>query len=57
MVKLIGYSDVSAGIRQYVADTELDLKDIPDCEMGSTVLVIETGAILVKSGDGKWREM
>ena len=48
--KLDGY-----GSTQYVVDTENDKATLPvSCEMGSMVLVIETGKVYVKNSSGEW---
>ena len=57
MYKLIGYSEASSGIKEFVADTEADLVLIPDCEMGSQVVIIETGNVYIKDGNKAWRIM
>lgn len=57
MVKLIGYSNASAGIQQWLADTAAEVDNIPACETGSQVYVIETGEIKIKDGNGDWRAM
>ena len=54
MYKLLNYSEASAGIKEYVADTEADLVDITDCEMGSVCLVIDTKKMYMKNGSGEW---
>lgn len=57
MVKLIGYSNASAGIQQWLADTAAEVADIPACETGSQVYVVETGEIKILDGNGNWRTM
>lgn len=57
MVKLIGYSNASAGIQQWLADTAAEVDNIPACETGSQVYVIDTGEIKIKDGNGDWRAM
>lgn len=54
MYKLVGYSDASAGIKEFVADAVEDLENIPNCEMGSTVYIISSGAVYMKDGNGEW---
>lgn len=58
MYKLIGYSNASAGVKEFVADTEEDLEKIQDCEMGSTCLVLgtESSKLFIKNGKGEWQE-
>lgn len=57
MIKLIGYSNASAGIQEWLADTVADVETIPACETGSQVYIIETGEIKIKDGSGNWRTM
>lgn len=54
MFKLVNYADASAGIKEFVADTQNDLRNIKDCEMGSTCLIISTQEIFVMNGKGEW---
>lgn len=54
MVKLINYAEASSGVKEFVADTAEELKDITNCEMGSTCLVIEDSTFYVKNGKGEW---
>lgn len=54
MYKLLNYSEASAGIKEFVADTVKDLEDITNCEMGSSVYVIETSMVYVKNSAGEW---
>lgn len=56
MYKLIGHSNASAGIQQFVADTKADLANIKFCEMGSTVYVIDEQATYIKDGQGEWEK-
>lgn len=58
MYKLIGYSNASAGVKEYVADTEEELDKIPDCEMGSICLVLgeSSSKLFFKNGKGEWQE-
>ena len=57
MYKIVGYSEASAGIKEFVADTEEDVDKLPSCEMGSTVYVIESGNVYMKNGNGEWAVM
>ena len=54
MFKLVNYADASAGIKEFVADTQNDLKSIKDCEMGSTCLIISTHEFFIRNGKGEW---
>ena len=58
MYKLIGYSNASAGVKEFIADTEEDLDKIPDCEMGSSCLVLNENSskLFFKNGKGEWQE-
>lgn len=57
MIKIIGYSNASAGIQSWVADTAAEINEIPACETGSTVYIIENGEIRIRDGEGNWRAM
>ena len=57
MIKIISYADTSAGIKEYVVDTRAELQDIKDCEMGSSVFVIEDSSVHMMGGNGEWREI
>lgn len=57
MIKIIGYSNASAGIQSWVADTAVEVNEIPACETGSTVYIIENGEIRIRDGEGNWRAM
>lgn len=57
MYKLINYSEASAGVKEFIADTEEDVEQISDCEMGSTVYVIATGKVYMKNSSGEWKVM
>lgn len=43
MVKLIGYSNASAGIQQWLADTAAEIADIPACDTGAQDLKGDKG--------------
>ena len=49
--------DVEYGINEYACDVEEDLASLPKCGMGSTALVINTGEVYVKGGDGDWHKI
>ena len=55
MYKLLNYSEASAGVKEFVADSEADLYDIKDCEMGSICLIIDTKKLFIKNSDGEWK--
>ena len=46
--------DVAYGIKELVCDTVEDLKTLPSCQMGSSVLVIEDATVYMKNGEGEW---
>lgn len=46
--------DIAYGIKEIVCDTEEDLKFLPDCAMGSTVIVIETGSVYIRNSKDEW---
>lgn len=46
--------DVSYGVKEIVCDTEADLDGLPDCAMGSTVIVIETGSVYIRNSRDEW---
>lgn len=46
--------DIAYGIKEIVCDTEEDLKFLPDCVMGSTVIVIETGSVYIRNSKDEW---
>jgi hypothetical protein len=54
MYKLINYSEASSGIKEFIADTEEDLANIIDCEMGSICLVLSTLKMYIKNSKGEW---
>ena len=54
MFKLVNYAESSAGIKEFVADTQEDLNDIKGCEMGSTCLIISTQEVFIRNGKGEW---
>lgn len=46
--------DVAYGVKEFVCDTETDLEILPDCAMGSTVIVIETGSVYIRNSRDEW---
>lgn len=38
----------------YIADTEADVADLPECCAGSSALVVESGAIYMVNASGDW---
>lgn len=46
--------NISYGIKEYVADTPEDIKDIPPCAMGSTLFVISTAELYVMNSENTW---
>lgn len=57
MYNLIGYSETSSGVKEFIADTEEAVNKLPSCEMGSTVFVIETQRVYMKNSNGEWKEI
>ena len=54
--------DVQYGVNEYVCDTDAELKNLPNCKMGSVAFVIkdsETGesALYMKAGNGQWEKV
>lgn len=47
-------NDIAYGIKEFVCDTEKDLELLPNCEMGSTAIVIETASVYIKNGKNEW---
>ena len=41
---------------EYIADTEADVADLPECITGSTALVVESGAVYMVNASGVWAE-
>ena len=54
MYNIIGCSNVSYGIKQFAADSVSDMEQLPECEMGSTCLIIETKELYIKDSQGEW---
>lgn len=46
--------DIAYGVKEMVCDTEADLEILPDCAMGSTVIVIETGSVYIRNSRDEW---
>ena len=38
----------------YIADTESDITSLPQCCVGSSALVVETGAVYMVNASGVW---
>ena len=55
MYKLINYSEASSGIKEFIADSEEDLINITDCEMGSICLILSISKMYIKNSAGEWR--
>lgn len=47
-------SEIQYGVKEFVCDTIEDLKNLPRCEMGSSVIVLSEASVYVKNGAGKW---
>lgn len=46
------------GVAEFVVDTVEDLENLPDCEMGSSCLVLTSPVeVFVKGGDGQWKPL
>lgn len=38
----------------YIVDTESDIETMPKCSVGSSALVVETGAVYMVNASGAW---
>lgn len=47
-------NSISYGIKEFVCDTNEDLKNLPDCDMGSSAIVIEPSSVYLKNSQGEW---
>lgn len=56
MYKLISYKNAPPGVKGFVADSEEDLNNIKNCDMGSTCQVLSTSKVFIKNGIGEWVE-
>lgn len=42
---------------EYIADTDADLENLPECDcVGSTAVSLESGRVMVVNTQGKWVE-
>lgn len=46
--------DVAYGVKEFACDTIDDLKELPECSMGSTALIIATSEVYMFNGDKEW---
>lgn len=47
-------NDIAHGIKEFICDTEKDLESLPNCEMGSTAIVIETASVYIQNSKNEW---
>ena len=40
--------------QDYIVDTDADVKDLPKCCVGSSALVVESGAVYMVNASGVW---
>ncbi len=55
MYKILSQSGkTSYGIKEFVVDTYEDIKTLPECDMGSAVLVLSESNVYMKNSEGSW---
>ena len=47
-------SEIEYGVKEFVCDTNVDLKNLPRCDMGSSAIILSESSVYVKNGAGKW---
>lgn len=47
-------NSISYGIKEFVCDTEEDLQNLPDCDMGSSAIVIKPAGVYLKNSQDEW---
>ena len=45
---------VSYGIKEFVVDKYEDIETLPDCDMGSAVIVLSESEVYMKNSEGSW---
>lgn len=50
-------SNKEQGIKEFIVDTEEDLKVLPTSAMGSAAFVIENSKIFILNSSGEWKEV
>ena len=48
-------SNAYSGCKEYICDTDADVKNLPKCCAGSTALVVESGKIYMVNASGEWK--
>lgn len=46
--------DIAYGVKEFVCDTPDDLKDLPNCAMGSVAIVISTAEVFMLNSKKEW---
>lgn len=57
LVKMKYHSCMDDCVKEYIADTDADLSNLPECTgTGSTAVSLESGKVMVVNTQGKWVE-
>ena len=46
--------DIAYGVKEFACDTPDDLKDLPNCAMGSVAFVISTAEVFMLNSKKEW---
>lgn len=50
-------NSISYGVKEFVCDTVEDLEKLPECDMGSSAIVLKPFGLYMKDGSKEWVEV